>query len=40
MALTGCWIYHMIPNADSSLPGVTACFRNGRALRVYDEVHG
>lgn len=40
MALTGCWIYHMIPNADSSLPGVTACFRNGRVLRVYDEVHG
>jgi hypothetical protein len=38
--LTGCWIYHVTPNVHSSLLGVTACFRNGRVLRVYSEVHG
>jgi hypothetical protein len=38
--LTGCWIYDVAPNPDSSLLGVTACFRNDRVLRVYDSVHG
>jgi hypothetical protein len=37
--LTGCWIYHVTPSADSDLLGVTACFRNGRVLRVYSNVH-
>lgn len=38
--LTGCWVYHVNATPDSGLLAVTACFRDGRVLRVYDTVHG